>query len=123
MNSTKLKTPIIFMGVFVFTIFTYVSIINIFPNKSSDSYLSTENSPINASVEKTNYQKGKLTVTVTGEAVNGCVKTTKTTPNQNSTCWVKIDNNQFSVSVLKNKTYYIWLMDENNLISNRYDYN
>ena len=65
MNSTKLKTPIIFMGVFVFTIFTYVSIINIFPNKSSDSYLSTENSPINASVEKTNYQKGKLTVTVT----------------------------------------------------------
>ena len=122
MNNTKLKTPIIFMSVFIFSIFTYVSVINIFPNKSSDSYLSTENSPINASIKDTNYQKGKLIVTITGEAVKGCVKSTKTTPDSNSNCWIKIDNYKFSASVLKNKTYYIWLMDESGLTGNKYDY-
>ena len=122
MNNIKFKTPIIFMSVFIFSIFTYVSIINIFPNKSSDSYLSTENGSINASVENTSYKKGKLIVTITGEAIRGCIKITKTPPSNNSACWVKIDNYKFSVSVLKNKTYYIWLMDDNGLISNRYDY-
>lgn len=95
---------------------------NVFPNKSSDSYLSTKNSLINASIENTSYQKGKLIVTITGEAIKGCIKTTKTIPDNNSACWVKINNHKFSVSVLKNKTYYIWLMDENGLISNKYDY-
>ena len=122
MNDIKFKTPIIFMSVFIFSLFTYVSIINIFPNKSSDSYLSTENSLINASIENMDYQKGKLIVTITGEAVKGCIKTTKTIPDNNSNCWIEIDNYQFSTSVLKNKTYYIWLMDENGLISNKYDY-
>lgn len=122
MNNTKLKTPIIFMSVFIFSIFTYVSIINIFPNKESDSYLSTENSLVNASIENTKYQKGNLIVTTTGEAVKGCVKSTKTTPDINSNCWIKINNYQFSTSILKNKTYYIWLMDNNGLISNIYEY-
>jgi len=94
---TKLKTPIIFMSVFIFSVFTYASIINIFPNKSSDSYLSTENSSINASIKTTNYRKGKLIVTITGEASKGCIKTTKTTPDSNSNCWVEIDNYQFTL--------------------------
>ena len=122
MNNTKLTTPIIFMGVFIFCIFTYVSVINIFINKSSDSYLSSENSPINATIKNTEYQKGKLIVTISGEAVKGCIKSTKTIPDSNSTCWKEIDNYQFSSSVLKNKTYYIWIMDKNGLISNKYDY-
>ena len=122
MNNTKVKTPIIFMSVFIFSIFTYASIINIFPNKSSDSYLSTENSQINASIKSTNYHKGKLIVTITGEAVKGCVKSTKTTPATDAACWIKIDNYQFSTSILKNKSYYIWLMDDNGLIGNKYDY-
>ena len=123
MNEIKLKTPIIFMSVFIFSIFTYVSVINIFPNKSSDSYLTTENSQINASVKNTSYNKGKLTVTVAGNAVKGCIKTTKTIPDNNSACWVEINNYSFSTSVLKNKTYYIWLMDNNGLLSNKYEYN
>ena len=110
------------MGVFIFSIFTYASIINIFPNTSSDSYLSSENSLVSASVKSTEYNRGKLVVTITGEAEKGCVKSTKTTPDSNSNCWIKINNYQFSTSVLKNKTYYIWLMDENGLISNKYDY-
>ena len=123
MNNNKLTTPIIFMGVFIFSIFTYVSIINIFPNKSSDSYFTTENSQINASIKSTTYEKGKLIVTVTGEAVKGCIKSTKTPPDNNSACWVEINNYSFSTSVLKNKSYYIWLMDSNGLISNKYEYN
>lgn len=122
MNNNKLTTPIIFMSVFIFFIFTYISIVNIFPNKSSDSYFSTENSQINASIKSTTYEKGKLIVTVTGEAVKGCIKTTKTTPDNNSACWVEINNYSFSTSVLKNKSYYIWIMDNNGLISNKYEY-
>ena len=122
MNDIKFNTPIIFMSVFIFSLFTYVSIINIFPNKASDSYLSTENNLINANIENMNYQKGKLVVTITGDAVRGCIKSTKTIPDSNSNCRIEIVNYQFSTSVLKNKTYYIWLMDANGLISNKYDY-
>lgn len=122
MNNTKTKTPIIFMSIFIFSIFTYVSIINIFPNKSSDSYFSTENDQINAKIENTNYKKGKLIVTVSGNPRKGCIKSTKTPPDNNSTCWIEINNYQFSTSILKNKTYYIWLMDDNGLISNIYEY-
>ena len=122
MNDIKFKTPIIFMSVFIFSLFTYVSIINIFPNKASDSYLSTENNLINANIENMNYQKGKLVVKITGDAVRGCIKSTKTIPDSNSNCWIKINNYQFSTSILKNKTYYIWLMDNNGLISNIYEY-
>lgn len=122
MNNTKLTTPIIFMSVFIFSVFMYVSVINIFPNKSSDSYFTTENSQINAKIENAIYEKGKLNVTVSGEVIKGCIKSTKTIPDNNSTCWIKINNNEFSTSILKNKTYYIWIMDNNGLISNEYEF-
>ena len=123
MNNTKLKTPIIFMSVFVFSIFLYVSVINIFPNNSSDSYFTSENSLIDAKIEKTSYKNGKLTVTISGNAEKGCVKSTKTVPDEKAACWIDINNYKFSTSVLKNKTYYIWLIDNNGLISNKYEYN
>lgn len=123
MDNIKTKTPIIFMSVFVFSTFIYVSMINIFPNKSSDSYLTSETNPIDAKIETTTFKDGKLIVSITGDAKKGCIKSTKTNPNNKSTCWTNIEGNKFSTSVLKNKTYYIWLMDETGEISNRFEYN
>lgn len=122
MKNTKLPTPIIFMSVFVFSIFVYVSVINIFSNNSSDSYFASENSQIDAKIENTTYKNGKLIVTVSGNAKKGCIKSTKTDPKEKAACWIDISNYEFSTSVLKNKTYYIWLMDNNGLISNKYEY-
>lgn len=123
MKNNKITTPIIFMSVFIFSIFTYVSFTNIFSSNSSDSYFASENNKIDAKIENTIYEKGKLTVTISGNAKKGCIKSTKTDPKENSTCWVDISDYKFSTSVLKNKTYYIWLMDNNGIISNKYEYN
>lgn len=123
MVNTKLTTPIIFMSVFVFSVFLYVSIINIIPNNSSDSYFTSENNGVDARVEKAVYEKGNLMVTISGNAKKGCIKSTKTSPNINSTCWVEINDYNFSTSVLKNKTYYIWIMDNDGVVSDKYEYN
>jgi len=123
MDNTKLKTPIIFMSIFIFSTFTYVSVINIFPNNSSNSYFTSENSQIDAKIETTTYKNGKLIVTTSGIAKKGCIKSTKTTPNEKNTCWIEIKDHKFSTSVLKNKTYYIWIMDNNGVVSNIYEYN
>lgn len=45
-----------------------------------------------------------------------CLKSTKSTPDTKNICWQEIKDNQYTTSLYKDKTYYIWLMDQDNNI-------
>lgn len=121
-NNNSFSAIQIVMGVFIIGVFTYVSVINILPNGSSNSYYADNSDKIDAKIVNINYINNKLVIDVSGNASNGCIKRTRSTPKENDLCWIYISNNSFSTSVYKNKKYYIWLMDDNGIISNTYEY-
>ena len=59
----------------------------------------------------------KLNITTSGDAVEYCVKSTRTTPESNNICWKKIENNTASISIYKYKKYYVWIKDTSGNIS------
>ncbi len=49
-----------------------------------------------------------------------CLKNTKSEPDFKNICWQEVSDNQYTSSLYKNKTYYIWLMDkDNNIIQSK----
>ncbi len=112
----------IVMGVFIIGVFTYISVINILPSGSSNSYYADNSDKIDAKIVSVNYVNNKLVVDVSGSATKGCIKRTRSTPKANDLCWISISDNSFSTSVYKSKKYFIWLVDSNGLVSNMYEY-
>lgn len=118
MNNKNYNEFQIILGIFILVFFGYVSIINIIPNSSSNSYYTTDEDNINARITNIEITDNKLMIKTSGNAAKGCIKTTLSTPKEKDFCWININNNTFSTSIYKNKKYYIWLMDENGKIGN-----
>ena len=116
------KTYVIVLGGLVLVIFAYVSFVNILPNNSSNSYLSSDEVGINASIDNIRYEQGRLIVNTLGNAKKGCIKSTRSKPESNSRCWIEVNNNSFSTSIFRYKKYYIWIMDSDGAVSNYYEY-
>ena len=115
------KTYIVVMGVIILIVFSYVSFINVLPNNSSNSYFSTEEKST-ASIEKAEYLNGVLVVNTSLNAKMGCIKSTKSVPKLNSKCWINVVDRKFSSSIYRYKKYYIWVIDDNGVISGTYEY-
>ena len=106
-NSTSF---IVFAGIFVLCVFAFVAAYNLLPNnRESNSYY--------AKVEALDIKGGTLNITTSGDAVEYCVKSTKSTPELNNICWKKIENNTASLSIYRYKKYYVWIKDTNGSIS------
>ena len=58
-----------------------------------------------------------LTITTLGDAKEYCVKTTRTTPDDNNLCWKTIENNIASIQIYSYEQYYIWIKDTSGNIS------
>lgn len=118
MKKNNLTSFIIFSGIFVLCVFTFVATYNILPNnRESNSYYAKPNDKINAKVESLNIQENKLVITTSGNASEYCAKTTKSTPKSDNLCWKKIENNRASTSIYKDKKYYVWIKDTDGNIS------
>ena len=72
---------------------------------------------MSAKVEALDIDNNKLNITTSGDAVEYCVKSTRTTPESNNICWKKIENNTASISIYKYKKYYVWIKDTSGNIS------
>ena len=124
MNSTKTTSYIVILGIIILGIFSYVATLNIFDNDASTNPLfSKTEKEVDAQIENTEVIDNKLVITTKGDAQELCIKTTKTEPKVNSLCWTKVENNTVTISTYSYKTYYIWLKDSNNNISNYTKYN
>ena len=114
-NSTSF---IVFAGIFALCVFTFVAAYNLLPNnRESNSYYVKVGDEMSAKVEALDIKGGTLNITTSGDAVEYCVKSTKSTPELNNICWKKIENNTASLSIYRYKKYYVWIKDTNGSIS------
>ncbi len=110
MKNNNKTTFIIVSGILVLVVFTFVATINILPKiTSSDSYFVKVEDDMSAKVEALEIKNGKMTVITSGDAIEYCVKSTKSTPTDNALCWKKIENNKATISVYDYEKYYIWI--------------
>ena len=110
MKNNNKTTFIIVSGILVLVVFTFVATINILPKiTSSDSYFVKVEDDMSAKVEALEIKNGKMTVITSGDAIEYCVKSTKSTPTDNALCWKKIENNKATISVYNYEKYYIWI--------------
>lgn len=118
MKNNSKTTFIIVAGVIVLVFFATALSINLLPNYESNSYFVKVGDEMSAKIESVNIEKGKLILTTSGDPIEYCVKSTRTTPTDNALCWKKVENNTASISVFKNKKYYVWIKDDKGNISN-----
>ena len=118
MNSQNATSSILILGVVILGIFSYVVAFNMLPNNIfSDSYYSKIDDEMSAKIEKYELLDNKIVVYTTGNNASICIKTTKSSPQKNALCWKKIKENKIEIPVLQNEVYYIWIKDENGVIS------
>lgn len=118
MKKNNSTTFIVFSGIFVLCVFAFVATYNLLPNnKESNSYYVKVGDEMGAKIEALDITDGTLNITTSGDAVEYCVKSTKSTPEFNNLCWKKIKNNTASISIYRIKKYYVWIKDTNGNIS------
>ena len=120
-NNMKGETFIITTGLIIVILFTYISTFSILSKNSSNSYFSKDDNKINATIKEIEFSKGVLKL-YTDNDVMVCVKQTKSTPTT-SLCWKKVKNGDVNFFVYEGKTYFIWLKDKDNHISDSIKYN
>ena len=118
LKNNKSTTFIIIAGVLVLSVFTVIAVYNIFPkNHESNSYYVKVGEEMSAKIEDFEIKDERLIITTSGDAKEYCVKSTKSTPTENSLCWKKIEDNTATISIYAYKKYYIWIKDTANSIS------
>ena len=116
-KNNNMTSFIIVTGIMVLLIFTAVLGINLLPNYESNSYYVKVNDEMSAKIEALDVKSNKLTITTSGDTIEYCVKSTRSTPESQNICWKKIDNNTASISIYKYKKYYVWIKDTSGNIS------
>ena len=116
-NTNNMTSFIITSGVIVLIIFTGVVYFNMIPGKESNSYYVSIQDDLSDKIESFDITDNELNIVTKIDNIEYCVKTTKSTPNDNSLCWNKIVNNKGTMKIMKHRTYYIWIKDEGGNIS------
>lgn len=123
MNNQNTTTSILILGVAILCVFSYVVAVNMLPNNvSSESYFSKINLEVSAKIDSLKMEDGKLMITLSEDNASICAKTTKSTPKDNSICWIQAKENIVKISVYQNENYYIWIKDKNGNISSPQSY-
>lgn len=121
-NSMKGETFIIVAGFIILVIFSYVGATNILSVDSSNSYFSKNDNEINATIKEIKFSQNQLKI-YTDDNIMVCVKQTKSKPTVSSVCWKEVKDGEVSFSIYEDKTYFIWLKDNDNHISESISYN
>lgn len=109
---------IITLGVFIISIFSIVIAKNLLP-ESTTKYYSKPDEIANVKIEEITKEKDMIKIKISGEPAEYCIKTTKSTPSNNSICYNKITNNYIEAPGFSYKKYYIWIKDKNNKVTER----
>ena len=118
MKSNKNTSFIIIAGALVLGVFIYVAAYNMIPkNRESNSYYVKVGETMSAKIDAIEIEDNTLTITTLGDAKEYCVKSTRTTPENNNLCWKNIENNTANIQIYSYKQYFIWIKDTNGNIS------
>ena len=102
---------ILIAGVIILCIFSSVVAVNLISKNESDSYYVKLEDDMNAKIESLDIKDSKLKITMSGDTAEYCVKSTKSTPEPDSLCWKKINDNTAVISIYQYKKYYVWIKD------------
>ena len=116
-NTNNVTSFIITAGVVVLIIFTGVLYFNMIPGRESDSYYVTIQDDLSDKIESFDITGNELNIITKIDNMEYCVKTTKSTPNDNNICWKKIVDNKGTMKIMLHRTYYVWIKDEGGNIS------
>ena len=116
-NNQNQVTFIIIASIIILCVFAVVVAINFLPNFESDSYYVKVEDEMSAKIESLDILDNKLKITMSGDAKEYCVKSTKSTPSSNSLCWKKVEDNTATISIFPYKKYYVWVKDIDGNIS------
>lgn len=111
---------IIVAGLLILAVFTSTITKNLLPSSNNNQYYAKPNEEMTAQIDTVSKESGKITIITKGDPIEYCLKTTKSTPSNNSLCWNKIENNQVTVSSFEHKQYYVWIKDKEERISSRF---
>lgn len=111
---------IIVASLFVLAVFTSTIAKNLLPSSSNNQYYAKPNEEMTAQIDTVSKENGKIIIKTKGNPIEYCLKTTKSTPSNNSICWNKIENNKATSSFFEYKKYYIWIKDEEGRVSSRF---
>lgn len=111
---------IIVAGLLILAVFTSTITKNLLPSSNNNQYYAKPNEEMTAQIDTVSKENGKITIITKGDPIEYCLKTTKSTPSNNSLCWNKIENNQVTVSSFEYKQYYVWIKDKEERISSRF---
>lgn len=111
---------IIVAGLLILAVFTSTITKNLLPSSNNNQYYAKPNEEMTAQIDTVSKENGKITIITKGDPIAYCLKTTKSTPSNNSLCWNKIENNQVTVSSFEHKQYYVWIKDKEERISSRF---
>ena len=118
MKKNNQTSFIVLAGVLILCVFAVVAVRNLLPgNNESDSYYVKVEEDMSAKIESLDIENNKLKITMSGEAVAYCVKSTKITPNADALCWKQVENNIATISIYQSKKYYVWIKDNQGNIS------
>ena len=117
MKKNNLTTFIVITGFIILVLFIYIAVVNLNGNEESIFYSSKTESNMEAKPEYVDIVNNQLIIKTTGGKAYYCIKTTKSEPSVNSLCFNELENNFASVYVLPYKTYYVWIKDSNNVLS------
>lgn len=118
MKENNELTFIITAGIFILVIFSSIIIYNMLPkNNENNSYYVKVNEEMSAKIEAIEINNNKLSIKTSGDAISYCIKSTKSTPTNNSICWKKINNSSASIFIYNYKKYYVWIKDTKGQIS------
>lgn len=113
------NTFIALSGITILCIFSIITAKNILPDSDNNHYYAKPNENMTAKVEEITKENSKLVIKVSGSPTEYCLKTTKSTPSNNSFCWNKIEEEKIEVSYFEYKKYYLWIKDKEDRISER----
>lgn len=116
-NTNNMTSFIITAGVIVLIIFTGVVYFNMIPSKESSSYYVSIHDDLSDKIESFDITGNELNIETKIDNIEYCVKTTKSTPDENNLCWNKIKDNKGTMKIMLHRTYYVWIKDEGENIS------
>ena len=116
-NTNNMSSFIITAGVIILIIFTGVVYFNMIPGRESSSYYVSIQDDLSDKIESFDITGNELNIITKIDNLEYCVKTTKSTPNENNLCWNKIIDNKGTMKIMLHRTYYIWIKDEGGNIS------
>lgn len=109
MDGKKNNKLMVLVGGAVLGIFLAVAVVNIPSANKENVYNSLD------VIEDIAYVDGKLNIILNSDNNEICIKQTKTTPSSSALCWALAVNSEVNTSIYENKTYYIWVKNNDKI--------